>query len=863
MRDLGLHRLKDFPEPQRLHQVSSAILASDFPPLRAPSASTGNLPVPRTSFVGRQRELSDVRRELAEHRLVTVVGAGGVGKTRLAVEVGRSAWSEFRDGVWLAELAALTEPAEVPRTVLASLGLTGAPDHTALDVVADNLADQELLLVLDNCEHLLAEVGRVVDALLRRCPQLRVLATSREALGVSGERAWRLPSMSLPPALVSGAPVALDELSGHAAVDLFVRRAQQARPDFALTEQTADDVVSVCQRLDGIPLALELAAARLDTMSLTALSNRLADRFAVLDAGPRDSLSRQQTLRALIDWSHDLLDESEREALRSLSVFVEGFSAEAAAALLLDVPGGAAPDQLLSALTRKSLVVLHPEGPGRYSLLGTIRQYAHEKLAAEPDLLRSVREKHLLWCEQLVEHWSALHHGPRHRESIDALDEELGNAHAALDWSVESGQPARAAALAWKLRDVWERRGDVRESYARARRWLSDMPDVVSTARAEGVLAGLGVRNPRGNGGEHARRALEAAQEAGDPLLQAVALQAAPPAERQAAIDAYTAAAELARSAGSLAQERAAVAQLAFQLIWDGQLDAAGHQIRRVAAIAEMLDSAEARGFAAFLSATLARERGDATAARTHGLRSLLLAQDVGDARLQAEAQDYLRDLAIEAQDWALALRHAEPVIPLLRACGRVWDLPFALSSLAYLRVATAEPHDEVWLAEIDEAAAIESRVCPERAAVYLHDRGELLEARGRLDEARSAYEEVLVRWGDDGPISWRAHLSLSRGVDMTEAVARMRRALESATDRAQLAEVAAHAGALAGVVGRQDLAARLLPAAMYLEQRALALRAPIAAQAALAWGSGMPDPPGELTADQLRDLCVEVLTAL
>ena len=320
-------------------------------------AIPNNLPVQLTRFIGREPEVAEVKNLLDAHRLVTLTGSGGIGKTRLTLEVAGGVLDQYKDGVWLVELAPLADPALLPRTVANVLGLQEQRDISIFDAITDYLHDKHLLLILDNCEHLIDASARLAEGVLKQSHAVRILASSREALGIAGELAWRVPS--LPP----------DE-----AVQLFVERGVLANQAFALTPLTTPAVQTICARLDGIPLAIELAAARVRALPVEKIAERLNDRFRLLTGGSRTALPRQQTLRGAIDWSYSLLSEPERTLLRRLAVFVGGWTLEAAEAVCSE-----GLDDVLDALTRlvdKSLVTV--DETGRYRLLETIRQYARE-----------------------------------------------------------------------------------------------------------------------------------------------------------------------------------------------------------------------------------------------------------------------------------------------------------------------------------------------------------------------------------------------------------------------------------------------------------------------------------------------------
>jgi predicted ATPase/class 3 adenylate cyclase len=379
--DLGLHRLKDLGRPERLFQLQAAGLQAGFPPLRSLGnpALPNNLPVQLSSFIGRDREAAEVRALVESTRLVTLTGAGGCGKTRLGLQVAAELLDGSGDGVWLAELAAVTGEDAVPAAISQALRLTGQPGRAGLEALLDALAPQDVLIVLDNCEHLIGGCAKAADAILRRCPRVHLLATSREPLGIGGETIYRVPSLSLPGPGDSGPPAP----GSSDAVALFAERARAQGVDFSVDEQIGLLVVSVCRRLDGMPLAIELAAARLRSMSLSELHDRLHQRFRLLTGGSRTALQRQQTLRATVGWSYSLLTGAEQLLLARLSVFAGSFGLDAAEAACgsgdLDVLDVA---DLLGSLVDKSLVVAELAGTGlRYRLLETIQLFAAERLA--------------------------------------------------------------------------------------------------------------------------------------------------------------------------------------------------------------------------------------------------------------------------------------------------------------------------------------------------------------------------------------------------------------------------------------------------------------------------------------------------
>jgi len=432
LRDLGEHHLRDLAEPVRVFQVVHPRRV-EFPPLRSLDALPGNLPRQLTSFVGREREVEQVVGLVRERALVTLTGVGGVGKTRLALQVAAEVAAEFSDGVWLCELAPVVDPGAVWETLAATLGVRPSPGRALRDVVLDYVGAKRLLIVLDNCEHLLRSVAVVVDAIAQRCPHAVVLATSREGLALAGEQMVGVPSLPVP---------ALDaELGGLERVDavhLFCLRARDVKPGFALDDRNASAVAQLCRRLDGIPLAIELAAARVRSLSPEDLVARLDERFRLLTRGSRSALERHQTLRHTIDWSYDLLTESEQIVLNRAAVFAGGFDLRAAEAVLVGdtIKQGDVVDAL-GQLVDKSLIDVDPtSSTTRYVLLETIRQYAQERLEAVGETA-VLRDRYLTYYVTVAEVA-----GPhlRSREQLDwvaALEPDVDNFRAALNFAVE------------------------------------------------------------------------------------------------------------------------------------------------------------------------------------------------------------------------------------------------------------------------------------------------------------------------------------------------------------------------------------------------------------------------------------------
>jgi predicted ATPase/class 3 adenylate cyclase len=510
--ELGNHAVRDLPRPERVVQLCHPEIRNEFPPLRtAKTVRPHNLPVHLTSFVGRRAEMADLHRSLTENRLVTLTGAGGAGKTRLAVEVAEQLVTGFEGGVWYIDLAPITDPAVVTVTVAHTLGLSDQPARSTVEALSRFISDRKVLMLLDNCEHLLDSCGELAVALLGGCPQLTILTTSREPIGVDGEVTWRVPSLALE-----------DE-----AIELFTDRARRARPDFRVTGDDTGLVAEICRRLDGMPLAIELAAARVRTLSLAQIVESLHDRFRLLTGGARTAVRRQQTLRASVDWSHSLLTDPERTLFRRLAVFVGGFDLEGAQAVgaSTEVESYQLLDQL-GLLVDKSLVVAEEvSGAMRYRFLETVRQYALEKLAesGEADVVRTRHRDHFASISALLD--TPARRGFNAR--LDRTDTEIDNLRAAFAWSQDNRDLDAAVELASSLQPLWQTRGRLREGLAWFKAILTN--DVARDvelapavrARALADKAALDALVSPYAGMAQAEQALEIARTLNDPALLA------------------------------------------------------------------------------------------------------------------------------------------------------------------------------------------------------------------------------------------------------------------------------------------------------------------------------------------------------
>ncbi len=462
LQDLGEKRLKDLLRPEHLYQLNVPGLLTIFPPLKTLDLFPNNLPVQLTSFIGRENEIAEVKQELESHHLVTLTGSGGTGKTRLSLQVAADLLDHFDHGVWFVELAPLTDPQLIPQTILSVIGISEQPGKTPLELLQEYLHEKKTLIVLDNCEHLIEASAKVVNALLNAAPKLKIMASSREALGVTGEASYPVPSLSLPD--IKHLPL-IELLSQYEAVRLFIDRALLVAPHFVVDKDNAPHIAQICYRLDGIPLAIELAAARVKVISVEQISKRLDDRFRLLTGGARTALPRQQTLRALIDWSYDLLSKNERLLLCRLSVFAGGWALEAAE----EVCAGNGIESyeildLLSQLVNKSLVVVvqgSQIGETRYRMLETLRQYTREKLLEVGDG-EMIRDRHLAYFVKLAVQAEPELHYSNQVFWLNKLENEIDNFRIAIEWALGNDVEAglRIAAIPWRF---WLGRGYFQE----------------------------------------------------------------------------------------------------------------------------------------------------------------------------------------------------------------------------------------------------------------------------------------------------------------------------------------------------------------------------------------------------------------
>ena len=677
-------------------------------------APRSNLPVSSTSFIGREKELDEIKHFILKDRLVTLTGAGGIGKSRLSIQAGSALMNDFPSGTWLVELAPLSDATLVPQVIVSTLGLMEQADRPPLTLLSDFLHDKRILLILDNCEHLIQACAQLVETLLRSCPELHILATSREALEISGEMLYRVPSL-ISPELSN---VTIDILPQYEAVQLFVERAQSALRDFTLTRENAQAIAQVCHHLDGIPLALELAAARVKVLRAEEIAERLNDRFHLLTSGARTALPRHQTLRAMIDWSHDLLSEAERVLLRRLSVFAGGWRLEAAESACEDE--GIEKDEILDLLTQlvnKSLILAErKEGQEtRYRMLETIRQYAREKLwaAAEGELMR---HRHLAYFVDLAERAEPSLRAFDMVTWLDRLEAELDNIRVALEWAQESDVEAQlrlASAVMW----FWHIRGHRYEGID----WLERGLSIESMERGDQALM--------------PSRAMirgKALNVCG--TLMDISLIKKPAEYHEESL-------KLFQELGPAGKQGKAYALFGLA----GWNEAIQGELLREKSLTLFREVGDKFGAAECLMriAHLTRVKGDYERARAIGEESLALRKEIGDKDGIAVAHMHLGNTALREGDYQLARELYEESLAGFREVDNKWAIG---GVLVWLNVVFQEQGNYEQATKIlEEALAFgqglgDKRLISER----FHDLGKLAWAQGNYELAAKRFEEAL-----------------------------------------------------------------------------------------------------------------------
>ncbi len=652
LRDLGEHRLKDLRRPRRLYQLDIAGLPSDFPPLKSLEASPNNLPVQLTSFIGRAREIAEAKELLSKVRLLTLTGAGGSGKTRLALQVAAEMIDHFPDGVFFVALAPIIDPGLVASTIAQSLAISETPGRSIINSLKDFLQGKSLLLVLDNFEQVIAAAPLVAE-LLAACSELKILATSREALRIRGERECLVPPLELPN--LDQLP-ALETISQYASVGLFIQRAQAVKPDFKITDETAPAVAEICHRLDGLPLAIELAAARIKLLPPRAMLARLEHRLEFLTGGKRDSPARQQTLRNAIAWSYDLLNETEQELFQRLAVFVGGFTVDAAEAAVGEHPDRVSILEPLGSLLDKNLL-REAEGVNnepRFTMLEMLREYGLEQLEKSGEE-GTIRRRHADFFLALAEQAEAQLESAEQVQWMHRMELEHDNLRAALEWSkAAAGADEIYLRLAGTLGFFWEVRG----YYSEGRERLSA---VLLTEAAQGRTAA------------RAR------------LLARAAELAYRQSDYPATISLAGESLAICRELGDGQGTASVLIKLGNVATEGGDYPTASKYLEEALSIWRELDDKHGTARALISLGWAALRPGDYLLAQTRLEEALALSRELGDTRSMGFELSGLGEVALRQGDYKRAARLVEESLQLRRQLGNKWGIGVSLGTLGWV----------------------------------------------------------------------------------------------------------------------------------------------------------------------------------
>ncbi len=645
-KDLGERRLKDLIKPLQIFQLVTDSIQSDFPPLKTLDARPNNLPVQLTSFIGRDAEIENVKELIRRSRLLTLTGMGGVGKTRLAMQTVADLIDENDNGVWIVDLAPVSDPQQVPFTIMQTLRIKDELNIAAVDTVLNHLENKQMIMILDNCEHLIAKVAEIVESILMRCGKVKIVATSREELKCSGELVHAVGPLSAPDPASEYVP---EELVKFESVRLFIERALAVDNNFRVNSPNANALAKICHKLDGIPLAIELAASRVKNMTVEKISERLEDRFRLLNSGRRTSLPRQQTLKALVDWSYDLLDEQERILWRRMSVFVSAYSLESIEGVCAfgEISNESILD-MLSSLVEKSIVIFDTNS-GYYKMLETIKYYGLEKLTLA-DENRIVYDRHLEFFKTFINDESTALNSAKKVESLNNIERNNLNIIQALEWSVKSGRTLDEIAIISLMSEYWHIRGyhsEARELFES----VIDRSKGIRNRDKANVLRRYGYMLSLMGQHEEAQcvleESLELYKESGDDRSIAACLN----------------------NLGLAAHSR-------------GLSDVAIEYYTQSLKIREMLD--DKKGMCASLNGLgiVTFEGGEYEIARDYFERSLSIAREIGDREGVGINLNNLGNIYIRLRDYENAQKSLEESLSIMKEFGNKWGISISLLNL-------------------------------------------------------------------------------------------------------------------------------------------------------------------------------------
>ncbi|MEO8665062.1 MAG: tetratricopeptide repeat protein [Ignavibacteria bacterium] len=684
-RDLGERKLKDIILPEHIYQLVSNELQSDFPQLKSLDIRPNNLPLQITKFIGREREIAEIKNLLTGTRKLTIVGSGGTGKTRLAIRAATDLIDEFENGVWFVELSALNDPELIEKEISIALNLKEEGDKNLIDILKEYLEDKQLLIIFDNSEHLLDKCAEIAYALLQRCPKLKIISTSRESLNISGEKIYRVPPLSVPDNSTDHTPESLKEYESSR---LFIERASSIKHDFKVTDENADALAELCRKLDGIPFAIELAATRVNVLSIDKILDRLNDRFKLLTRGSSTALPRHQTLRALIDWSYDMLNENEKLLLQRLSIFMGGWAFEAAEQICSDETIDEIDIlDLLTSLESKSLITVNEvNGNVRYNMLETIKQYCSEKLEEKS----GVYKKHFEYYINTLDPAIRKEKKTEQKEWVGLLESELDNLRVAIQWTMEN-EPENTFRLITSLRNFWLIKAFLREGFQTCRKALAIETVTDKKLRAEVLLTAAEMCYGLGNFSElenYANESLTLFTEVGDKAGIAECLiklgdLSYTNLEFKKSRDYFDKALVLSEEINSKELKATILRNLSFLVNQDGDKDGA-YDLKEQSLIIfrEIKDSYNVASVLASLG-IFEYHRGNFERANSFSEESLSIARENGDQYFISINLINLGRIYSEKKDFLKAEYSLEEAIKLIRKYGYSLNLHPALIYLA------------------------------------------------------------------------------------------------------------------------------------------------------------------------------------
>lgn len=746
-KDLGERRLKDIIQPIQLYQVTAAGIRTDFPPVKTLDLRPNNLPVQLTSFIGRENEMKQLKSLLKPNRLITLSGSGGTGKTSLALQIGAEMIDEFTNGVWFVDLAPLFEPLLLPQTFLKVFGLKEDQSKTMEETLCDYLKNKQILIILDNCEHLIDECSALTEKLLSEVPGLKMIATSREALKCRGEYIYNLLPLGLPdPTEI----ISAEKFSQYEAVKLFIERATSIDSKFSVNNDNAAAVAGICQKLDGIPLAIELAAARINSLSVHKIYERLDDRFTLLTAGKRTALPRQQTLRALINWSYDLLSEQEKILWKRLSVFIDGWTLNAAEEICSDEQINSEEIlDLLYQLTEKSIIVFDADKE-RYRMLETIRQFGSEKFMEENET-GNILIEYLKYYMEFAEDSKPKLRGPEMITCVKKIEEENANFKKSLDIALTSGNIEYGLRLATALGYFWIVNGEFSTGVHRLESLLKEDSNISNSIRAKalyiaGTLSNFQAEFSKAR--KFTEEALALYRESDDKqgMAQCLNILASISSEQglyESATELYEESISLRREIGDKKGIVAALTNLGNVKFFLGEFEAARKLIEENLALYR--EAGDKVGIASSLGnlGNVLSHLGEIMRARELIEESLDLQRQINDKKGTANSLLNLGTLSIDQKDFDSAQKFLDECLTLFHEIEDKSGIAYSLNELGTLAFTKGElkPADEYFKKSFSLRREIGDKL---GIADSLRNLGDIAAAQKDFTEARKLYEENL-----------------------------------------------------------------------------------------------------------------------